>query len=35
MIGRVEQAALLELALDLDEAVAELAQQARCSPARR
>ena len=27
VVGRVEQAALLELALDLDEAVAELAQQ--------
>ena len=32
---RVEQAALLALALDLDQAVAELAQQRRRSPARR
>ena len=31
---RVEQAALLALALDLDEAVAELAQQRRRWPAR-
>ncbi len=34
MVGRIEQAALLELALDLDQAVAELAQQADARLAR-